>query len=70
MRDLNINELELVYGAGSKGHSGYGSSPTPPRASNSRGKGSKNKGKKSKNKKSKGRGSRPWRAGAVRTRRD
>lgn len=29
MRDLNLDELEMVYGAGSKGR-GCGDSPTPP----------------------------------------
>ena len=43
MRDLNINELEQVYGAGGSSKCGCGSSPTPPS------RGSKSKGSKAKN---------------------
>ena len=53
MRDLNLNELEMVYGAGS---SGCGDSPMPPSCGNgTKGKGTKAKGTKGKgtNKKSK-----------------
>lgn len=50
MRDLNLNELEQVYGAGGGGRN---CSPTPP-SSGSKSKGSKSKkAKKSKSNKSK-----------------
>ena len=51
MRDLNIDELEQVYGAGGKSRSGCGVSPTPPRCGGSKSK--KSKSKKSKSKKNK-----------------
>ncbi len=54
MRDLNLNELEQVYGAGGKSRSGCGSSPRPPRC------GSKSKNSKSKNSKSNKRGSKGY----------
>jgi hypothetical protein len=50
MRDLNIDELEQVYGAGSRGRSGCGDSPTPPSCGS---KSKKSKSKKSKTKKGK-----------------
>ncbi|WP_298197608.1 hypothetical protein [Novosphingobium sp.] len=58
MRDLNLNELDMVYGAGrSKGSSrgsssGWGCSPTPPSCGGS--KGTKKTKKTKKSKKSKG----------------
>ncbi len=52
MRDLKIEELEMVYGAGGKGKCGRGSSPTPPRCG-SKSKASKSKSSKSKNSNSK-----------------
>lgn len=59
MRDLNINELEQVYGAGGKSKCGCGSSPTPP-SGGSKSKGSKSKKSKSKKSKSNKRGSRGY----------
>ena len=56
MRDLNIDELEQVYGAGGKSKRGCGSSPTPP----SCGGGSKSKKSKAKKSKSNKRGSRGY----------
>lgn len=50
MRDLNLNELEMVYGAGC---AGSGDSPMPPACPPSRG----SRGKGSKNKNSRGKGS-------------
>jgi len=49
MRDLNLDELEQVYGAGSHGRCGCGDSPRPPRGSKSK----KSKSHKSKSHKSK-----------------
>ena len=59
MRDLNLNELEQVYGAGGKGKSGCGSSPTPP-CGGSKSKASKSKKSKSKKSKSNKRGSKGY----------
>lgn len=64
MRDLNFDELDQVYGAGSRGRCGYGDSPRPPKKSKSKGscgKGSKSKGSKGKKSKSKKRGTRGYR---------
>lgn len=47
MRDLNLDELEQVYGAGSHGRCGCGDSPRPPRGSKSK----KSKSHKGKSKK-------------------
>ena len=58
MRDLNINELEQVYGAGGKSKRGCGSSPTPPSC------GGGSKSKKSKSKKSKGKKSKSNKRGS------
>lgn len=55
MRDLNLDELEMVYGAGGRGRSGCGDSPTPP-SCGTRGKGSKSHGTKGKGSKSKKKG--------------
>ncbi|MCW1403315.1 hypothetical protein OKA06_13670 [Novosphingobium sp. MW5] len=53
MRDLNLNELEMVYGAGSKGRT-CGDSPTPPSSwCGSKGTKKSNKCKSKKTKKSK-----------------
>lgn len=57
MRDLNIDELEQVYGAGGKSRSGCGYSPTPPSCGS---KSKKSKSKKSKKKKSNKRRSRGY----------
>jgi hypothetical protein len=53
MRDLNIDELESVYGAGGKG---CGSSPTPP----SKGSKAKHSGSKAKHSKSRQHGSKGY----------
>jgi len=52
MRDLNIDELEQVYGSGCWTPCGCGDSPTPPSCDGSKSKRSKNKSKskRSKNK--------------------
>lgn len=62
MRNLNIDELEQVYGAGGSSKSGYGSSPTPP-CGGSKSKASKGKAskiKKAKKSKSNARGSKGY----------
>ena len=59
MRDLKIDELEMVYGAGGKSRSGCGSSPLPP-SSGSKSKKSKAKKSKTKNSKSNKRGSKGY----------
>ncbi len=64
MRDLNLDELDQVYGAGSRGRCGSGHSPRPPKKSKSKGsrcKGSNSKGSKGKKSKSKKRGTRGYR---------
>lgn len=58
MRDLNINELEQVYGAGGSS-CGCGSSPTPP-SRGSKGKASKAKNSGSKHSKANNRGSKGY----------
>ena len=59
MRDLNINELEQVYGAGGSSKCGCGSSPTPP-SGGSKSKGSKAKNSGHKNSKANHRGSKGY----------
>ena len=50
MRDLNLNELEMVYGAGSCGRN---NSPAPPSCGGSKSKKSKSKSNRCKGSKSK-----------------
>ena len=59
MRDLNINELEQVYGAGGSSKCGCGSSPTPP-SGGSKSKASKAKHSRHKNSKANNRGSKGY----------
>ena len=59
MRDLKIDELEQVYGAGGASKCGCGSSPTPPKGG-SKSKGSKAKKSKANKSKSNGRGSKGY----------
>ena len=59
MRDLNINELEQVYGAGGSSKCGCGSSPTPP-SGGSKSKGSMAKNSGHKNSKANNRGSKGY----------
>ena len=65
MRDLNFDELDQVYGAGSRGRCGCGDSPTPPskysKSKGSCGKGSKSKGTKGKKSKGHKRGTKGYR---------
>ncbi len=59
MRDLNIDELEQVYGAGGSSKCGCGSSPTPP-SGGSKSKASKAKKSKAKKSKANNRGSKGY----------